>query len=355
MVQSDKPIAPISAAWQQALRVCPAEVQHRVLQLPEETLTRMEELRFRLGQPVQVCGLGLDQFLHRAAGLTTELADAYTTTEDDLSRVVQGVTQSSLYAVEDELRRGFVTMPGGHRVGIAGRVVLYESGAVRSIRSITSVNIRIAKERLGAADRLRPFVARRPDGLPYSVLVVSPPQCGKTTLLRDLARQWSEGVVTAQGQGRKVCIVDERSELAGCLSGVPQFRLGPRADVLDACPKADGLLMAIRSLSPELVVTDEIGRAQDRDAILEATHAGVAVLASAHAASVDEWRQRPHMEELFSGGAFQRYVVLSRTQGPGTIERILDEAGRPLPGLGTLPDRGRHDIMRAGEPSRERT
>lgn len=291
----------------------------------------MEELRFRLGQPVEVCGIGFDRFLHRDGGLTDRAEEGWVTAGEELARIVQGVTQSSLYAVEDELRRGFVTMPGGHRVGIAGRAVLYESGAVRSIRSITSVNIRIAKEQLGAADRLRPYVARRRDGLPYSVLVISPPQCGKTTLLRDLARQWSEGLVVAGSRGRKVCIVDERSELAGCLGGTPQFQLGPRTDVLDACPKADGLLMAIRSLSPELVVTDEIGRAVDRDAILEATHAGVAVLASAHASTVDEWRQRPHMAELFSARAFTRYVLLSRKDGPGTIAAILDETGMPLP------------------------
>ncbi|WDM03085.1 stage III sporulation protein AA [Alicyclobacillus cycloheptanicus] len=293
----------------------------------------MEELRFRLGQPVEICGAALDRFLHREAGLTDDPGEAWITTEADLSRVVQGVTQSSLYAVEDELRRGFVTMPGGHRVGVAGHVVLYESGAVRSIRSITSVNIRIAKECLGAADRLRPYVARRTDGRPYSVLIVSPPQCGKTTILRDLARQWSEGVISPASRARKVCVVDERSELAGCLAGVPQFRLGPRTDILDACPKAEGLLMAIRSLSPELVVTDEIGRAQDRDAILEATHAGVAVLASAHAGTIEEWRRRPYMSELFEARAFQRYVLLSRRQGPGTVELVLDEHGHPLAGF----------------------
>lgn len=338
MTAPDASMGSIPALWQSALRVCPSHVQRRVLSLPASALTQMEEVRFRLGQPVELCGVGFDRFLAREDGLTEAVGDAYIATAQDMERVVQAVTQSSLYAVEDELRRGFVTMPGGHRVGIAGRAVLYESGAVRSIRSITSVNIRIARQQLGSADKLRPFVADPRTGAPLNVLVISPPQCGKTTLLRDLARQWSAGEVVP-GKGRKVCIVDERSELAGCLAGVPQFELGPRTDILDACPKADGMLMAIRSLSPEIVVTDEIGRAQDRDAILEATHAGVSVLASAHAAAVSDWRRRPHMGALYDAAAFQRYVLLSRRRGPGTIESVLDESGRPVPGLSFTVDR----------------
>ncbi|WP_051662849.1 stage III sporulation protein AA [Alicyclobacillus macrosporangiidus] len=324
--------------WQQVFRVCPPDVAQRLQNLPSPVLERVEELRFRLHQPLQLCGASLDQFLHREQGLTRSPDDAIRVTEDHLMRVIQVVTQSSLYAVEDDLRRGFVTMPGGHRVGVAGRAVLYESGSVRSIRSITSVNVRIARERLGAADPLRAHVQDPVSGAPLSVLLISPPQCGKTTLLRDLARLWSEGGMPA-GRPCKVAVVDERSEIAGCVEGVPQFRLGPRTDVLDACPKAEGMLMAIRSLSPDIVVTDEIGRAQDVGAILEAAHAGVAVLASAHARNLDEWRTRPHMGELFHGQAFHRYVVLSRRRGPGTIESILDARGLPVAGFSNLSRR----------------
>lgn len=316
--------------WQQAIRVCPPDIQHRLSHLPLSVMERVEEFRFRLGQPLQLCGADLDQFLHKQSGLTDKLEDAFMVTDEHLTRVLQIATQSSLYAVEDELRRGFVTMPGGHRVGIAGRAVLYESGGVRSIRNITSLNVRIAKERIGSADKIRPFAAHKSNGRPYSILLVSPPQCGKTTLLRDLARAWSDGSMAPPGGGKKVSVVDERSEIAGCVEGIPQFQLGPRTDILDACPKAEGMLMAIRSLSPDVVVTDEIGRLQDRDAIMEATHAGVTVLATAHANSVLEWRDRPYMMELFQAQAFDRYVVLSRRRGPGTIEAVMDATGKPL-------------------------
>lgn len=317
----------LSASFQQALRVCSPPVEQRLLTLSVKLLEDIEEIRFRLKQPVQLCGAGLDGFLHVESGLTRDVQQAYIANQDDLMRVVQVVTQSSLYAVEDELRRGFVTMPGGNRVGVAGRAVLYESGHVRSIRNITSVNVRIAKERLGIGDRLRPHALQSSNGRPHSILIISPPQCGKTTLLRDLTRQWSEGLMNSAGRAVKVAIVDERSEVAGCVDGVPQFRVGPRTDVLDACPKAEGMLMAIRSLSPDIVVTDEIGREEDRDAILEATHAGVAVIATAHASSLDEWSKRPFMASLRDAGAFSRYVVLSRRMGPCTFERIYDVAG----------------------------
>jgi stage III sporulation protein AA len=145
-----------------------------------------------------------------------------------------------------------------------------------------------------------------------------------------LARAWSEGDPYPRESGRKVTIVDERSEIAGSVDGVPQFRVGPRTDVLDACPKAEGMLMAIRSLSPDVVVTDEIGRIQDRDAILEATHAGVSVVATAHSHHLDDLKSRPAMRELFDVRAFDRYVILSRRRGPGTIERVLDGEGRSL-------------------------
>lgn len=328
-----------SFPWQKAVRVCPPDIQNRLQHLQLGVMQRVEELRFRIGQPLQLCGADIDSFLHKHSGLTTRVEEALIVTDEHLSRVIQIATQSSLYAVEDELRRGFVTMPGGHRVGIAGRAVLYESGGVRSIRNITSANVRIAKELLGSADPIRPYAANKGTGQPYSVLIVSPPQCGKTTLLRDLARAWSDGTMTPSGRGRKVSVVDERSEIAGCVEGLPQFQLGPRTDILDACPKAEGMLMAIRSLSPDIVVTDEIGRLQDRDAILEATHAGVAVLATAHATTVLEWRERPHMNALFEAKAFDRYLILSRRAGPGTIEAIMDASGKPLGVFGTQAKR----------------
>lgn len=332
MPNDRSPVRTASVGWQQAVRVCPPEIQQRIESLPLSILEKLEEMRFRVGQPLQLCGNSLDVFLQREGGVTVSPSEAYLVTDEVLKRVIQAVTQSSLYAVEDELRRGFVTMPGGHRVGVGGRVVLYENGHVRTIRSFNGINVRIAKEQLGAADRLRPYFRAADRTYPFNTLILSPPQCGKTTLLRDLSRQLSEGTLFSPERAFKVSVVDERSEIAGCVDGVPQFQLGPRTDVLDACPKAEGMLMMIRSLSPDVVVTDEIGRKEDRDAIVEATHAGVSVIATAHSANLEEWRRRPYMGELFESGAFERYVLLSRRRGPGTLEQVLDKRGNLVHG-----------------------
>jgi stage III sporulation protein AA len=148
--------------------------------------------------------------------------------------------------------------------------------------------------------------------------------CGKTTLLRDIARSLSYG--SEWCSSRKVAIVDERSELAGSLHGVPQRDVGPRTDVLDACPKAVGMMMMIRSMSPDVMIVDEIGRAEDGEAIWEAIHAGVAVICSAHGADMREVAQRPTLGKLIQHGAFSRYIVLNRQQGAGTIQGIYDSS-----------------------------
>ena len=133
----------------------------------------------------------------------------------------------------------------------------------------------------------------RRNGRVYHTLVISPPQAGKTTLLRDLARLISEGAGILGQAGKKVGIVDERSEIAGCFQGVPQLDIGTRTDVLDACPKAEGIMLMLRSLSPQVIVTDELGRAEDVQAIAEAVSAGVSVITSVHGSSLEEICQRP--------------------------------------------------------------
>ncbi|MGE5577000.1 MAG: stage III sporulation protein AA, partial [Syntrophothermus sp.] len=157
-----------------------------------------------------------------------------------------------------------------------------------------------------------------------STLIISPPQCGKTTLLRDLARQISDGAPAIGLIGRKVGIVDERSEIAGCYHGVPQNDVGLRTDVLDTCPKAEGIMLLLRSMSPEVVVTDEIGGEEDVEAVEEACHAGVAVIATAHGHDLAELLRRPGTGRLIREGHFQRAVVLSRREGPGTLEVIVE-------------------------------
>lgn len=283
----------------------------------------LEEVRLREGRPVQLVYSGGDAFVTESAALAADPRKAALASHDDLARTYQLIARGSVYAWEEEVRSGFITLEGGHRVGLCGRAVV-EDGRIRTLKLVSSLNIRIAREVPGAADRLLPRLIR--GGRFASTLLISPPQAGKTTLLRDLVRQLSTGVERLGLKGLRVGLVDERSEVAGCHLGVPQRDVGPRTDVLDGCPKAEGMMLLIRALSPQVVAVDEIGRPADALAVMEALHAGVAVLATAHGSGLADIRRRPALAELLSAGAFERAVILGRRSGPGTVEAVLDLA-----------------------------
>lgn len=281
----------------------------------------LEEIRVREGRPLQLVYPGGDAFIAPDGRLTPDPDRAERASRDDLQRTFQLMARGSVYAWEEEVRGGFLTLEGGHRVGLCGRAVT-EGGRIRTLKPVASLNIRIAREVPGAADALLPQLVR--GGRFLSTLLISPPQAGKTTMLRDLVRQLSTGVPRLRLPGLKVGLVDERSEVAGCYLGVPQRDVGPRTDVLDGCPKAEGLMLLIRSLSPQVVAADEVGRPEDAQALMEALHAGVAVLATAHGSGLADVRRRPAMAELLRAGAFERAVLLGRSRGPGTVEAVTD-------------------------------
>jgi len=317
---------------QQILPLLADRLRQALSSVAPGVLETLEEIRVRVGRPLHLVVGDGEVFLPQAV-----------VTAADFRATLELITGSSLYALEEELRNGYITLPGGHRVGLAGRAVL-ENGRVRTLKHLSGLNFRVSREFPGAAtdvlDVIWPIGAgsSAPAERPMSALIVSPPRAGKTTVLRDLARLLSTG-----GPGRpglKVVIVDERSEIAGCFEGLPQKDVGPRTDVLDACPKAAGMMMALRSLGPEVLVADEIGRPEDAAAIHEAVNAGVTVVSSAHGASLEEIRRRPAIREIIAGGAFGRYVFLGRRPAPGTVVAVLDGAGRPLDGAGRPLDGG---------------
>lgn len=291
------------------------------------TAAQLEEIRLRLGRPLAVGRCGREEFLTGEGRLTARPEEAYWVSRGDVEATVQLLFRGSLYAVEEQLRQGYVTVPGGHRVGFCGRAVL-EDGRLARLVEISSLAFRLCREVRGAADPIMPYLVS--EGRVQGALILSAPLGGKTTVLRDAVRQLSDGVPGLGFPGLRVCLVDERSELAGCWNGEPQRYVGLRTDVLDGAPKAVGLMMAVRALSPQVVATDELGGAADVAAVEEALHAGVAVLATAHASSLAEARSRPHLGELIARGAFSRLVLLSRRLGPGTTEAVWSADGRNL-------------------------
>ncbi|MBS4023711.1 MAG: stage III sporulation protein AA [Dethiobacter sp.] len=275
----------------------------------------LEEIRLRVGQPL---------FVHNGEGEVLPCLGGcgpYYVTSLDIQSVLLRMTEHSLYARDEELRRGYLSLPGGHRVGFAGRTVL-ENGAVKLLRDISGINIRVAHEIKGAGQKILPRIYCAAEKTVRHTLIVSPPQAGKTTLLRDLARMLSSGDSATGRPGLKVGIVDERSEIAGCYAGVPQLDVGMRSDVLDGCPKAEGMMMLVRSMSPQVVVTDELGRPEDIRAVEEVISSGAAVLATAHGRTVEELLKRPSLAGLFTRNLFELVVVLSRRKGPGTVEAV---------------------------------
>lgn len=294
-------------------------IKSLVNKTPTNIFDGLEEIRIRTAKPL-LLKVGDDDFTLTPRGeVTRNLDKGYIINEEDIFRTIASISDNSLYAFEEEIRRGFITIPGGHRVGLAGQVLI-QNYDVKSIKDFSGICIRIAREKKGCAEHLLRLVCDS-KGLINNTLIISPPRCGKTTMLRDLARLLSNG--NSYCKPHNVVIVDERSELAGSYRGLPQLDVGIRTDVLDSCPKALGMIMAIRSLSPQVVVTDEIGRKEDVEAIYECINAGVAVICTIHAKNIQELEARPLIKNLIEMGAFQLGIVLSRKRGPGTVEEVI--------------------------------
>jgi len=284
-------------------------------------ISTIEEIRLRANKPLMIQNCCGDWFVKADGALTGTNADAFVVSQSEIIRTLELMSENSIYAYQDEIKNGFITLKGGHRVGISGKVVM-DGNSIKNIKEISGLNIRISKEVLGCSFKIIRQIINKNDIC--NTLIISPPQCGKTTMLRDIARAVSDGVDELCFKGVKVGIVDERSEIAACYKGVPQNRVGVRTDVLDGCPKSIGMIMMIRSMSPNVIITDEIGGQGDRDAVMKVLNAGVKIITSAHGYNISELKSRQEVIGLIEGKIFEKYVVLSGAEGPGTIEEIID-------------------------------
>jgi stage III sporulation protein AA len=299
---------------QEVLALLPSTISDKVLTLPQDLIDRIEEIRVRTNRVLEVTAMGKPYFL------------SYTVTEEDSEQLINKLSRHSFYTLEEELKRGYITIEGGHRVGLAGKVIL-EGGVVKGIRNLSSFNIRIARQKLGISDSIFPYVY---DAGWKHTMIIGSPQTGKTTLLRDLARMISTGVPEKNIPPFKVGIVDERSEIAGCVNGIPQLMFGPRVDVLDACPKAEGMMMLIRSMSPDVLIVDEIGRVEDGQAIQEAVNAGITLVMTTHGFTFGEVAKRPVIKDIVNLQTIERFVELRRGDEPGKVHEVWNEHGQSL-------------------------
>lgn len=304
---------------QPVLDALPDNLRGIIMSVSQVVLKGLEEIRVRQGRPLMVHSHGRDYFLCRNGGVTRHLQNAYIVSANDARRILELISDYSIYAFEEELSSGYITLQGGYRVGLSGKMTSDKKGTPK-FQYITSFNIRIAREIYNVANKIIPYAVK--GNRVFHTLILSPPQMGKTTLIRDLARQLSNGFPGFSGV--KVAIVDERSEIAGCYQGMPQNDVGVRTDILDGCPKATGIIMLIRSMSPDVIITDEIGRPEDVTAIEDALNAGITIITTAHSHGLEDARRRPILKSMLESNIFQRIMVLGNSLGTGTLERVYD-------------------------------
>lgn len=286
---------------------------------------KIYEIRLRVNAPLIVIYQGKEYFLTLEGELTREEAKAYHVQTEDLKEMLEYISGYSLYAFEEEIRQGFLTIVGGHRVGIAGKTIL-DGNKIKSLKYISYINLRLSHQIKGCASPILPYIIKNRQIC--HTLIISPPRCGKTTLLRDLIRQVSNG--NRYMPGVSVGVVDERSEIAGSYQGIPQNDLGIRTDVLDCCPKAEGMMMLIRSMSPEVVAVDELGDYEDIHAIESVIHCGCKLFATVHGSSIEDIKRKPLLQRLMQEKVFERYIVLYKKDCAGQIKAVYDERGTGL-------------------------
>ena len=232
-------------------------------------MTGLEEIRLRARKKVIL-------YYGKKIG---ELVTDYVLTDGEIKEALEYISTFSLYAYEEDIKQGFITIRGGHRVGIAGKVVK-DNGKIKTISNISSINIRISHQIIGCGKEVLRYI-KNDKGID-NTLIISPPGVGKTTLLRDLLRLVSDELKL------KVSIVDERSEIASCYKGIACNDVGLRTDIYDCCPKVEGIMLMIRAMSPQVVAVDEIGGNDDIEALVRAKHAGIELIATIHGDCLDD-------------------------------------------------------------------
>ncbi|MCC8060416.1 MAG: stage III sporulation protein AA [Clostridiales bacterium] len=306
---------------EELIRIFSKDIRTILRQVPVD-FDQVQEIRLRVRAPLLMICNNREYYLTQEGKLSGQVDSAHVVTLRELQETLEYAGSYSLYAYEEELKQGFITIQGGHRVGVSGKVIT-DAGRIRGMKFISFINVRVSHQIRGCADRIVPFLYKNRELM--HTMIVSAPCRGKTTLLRDIIRQISDG--SDSRPGMTVGVVDERSELAPCYQGQPQNDLGIRTDVLDSCPKAQGMMMLIRAMSPRVIAVDEIGGREDVEAVEYVMNCGCKVIATVHGTSIEDLRRKPVLGRMVGEHWFERYIVLGSRGHIGEVEGIFDSRG----------------------------
>lgn len=289
------------------LKCLPTQLAKLIL---EHNIQKLEEIRIRANKPV-ILKLG-----------QVEIVLNYTITTNEIIGILQNICNNSIYTYQNQICNGFITLPGGNRVGIAGNVVI-KDGQVSNISYIYSLNFRISHQINGASDNILKYVLDTENNTIYNTLIVSPPGAGKTTIIRDLAKRISNGINEINFRGLDVSIIDERGEIAAMTKGITFNDVGIRTDVLDNVPKSIGIRMAVRSMAPKVIIADEIGNKDDVNIINYAICSGVKCIFTAHGSNMEDLLKNNEINKIINLQLFSKIIFLDEKQ-KGKIKNVVN-------------------------------
>lgn len=289
-------------------------IRTSLMKIPDKIKNNIQEICIRINSSIIIFTQNKSYFVGKNGEITPEDPKSLLISQNDILETMKILCNFSIYSYQNQIKEGFITLKGGHRVGISGTAVI-NNNEIINISDISSINFRISREVLGCSDRIFDKFGLNIGG----TLIIGPPSSGKTTILRDMARRLSTSFEA--DKLIKVSIIDERREIAASYQGIPQRDIG-FSDVLSGFPKAEGIIRAIRTLSPKIIICDEIGGVEDAEAIKKSLNSGVGIIASIHAKSTDEMANSFRIKNILSSGAIKRAVLLD--SNPGKIKGMFE-------------------------------
>ncbi len=305
-----------------------SNIKDILLSQSDDILDTVYEIRIRINCPILLKSSIGDYFISYGKSSKSYTDDFYKISKSDISSTIASLTSNSIHAYEKEIEKAFLTIEGGHRVGLSGDC-LYEKNQFKGFKNISSLNIRIARDFVNCSNKIIKYIVKDSNSI-YNTLIAGIPLSGKTTCLRDLTRNLSDGLNNPQFKACDISVIDERGEIAAIHNGVPQFYLGSRTDILSYCMKKEGFSISIRSLAPKIIISDELGSVDDFDIIQYALKSGVSIISTAHASCVEDLFKNIYIKNILSSGFIERVIVLN-DKTPVSIKQVYDNiSGRSI-------------------------